>query len=449
MPPPYRPARGTLPLRPSALTPPVLAHDPVTATHAGVTGCLSHLGVHGPQTGASVSPPWCRDGRGQGVTPPRHRAQRPLSAQPALAWAPPVAWPPRARLGAWGLRGWTAREPTPCSTPRQSGGQRMPRRWGVHRRVAAHLGRAPGRPGHPRAPARLPPLSRVPCHLGLGLARRCARPRGWWPLPREAACACAAGVQHGTAPRDGRAGDRLGSLARHASGGMRQPPPARQPLAASGEDVLQARPVGAALAPTRPAALWTPRPRPPRHAGGCQRQHNRRAMQHEGIPPPPQDSPLTARIASGPPPPGLPAGLAPPAPSRRPTRGTPLRHDKGPEQDERPPTSAQRRARSRTGLLVGLGPLCRRRPCRPQGRVFCCEPLVSWPQSVVTAPTDLCARPSVSHTPGRQGDSGATRATWWRPPRHRSPSPTEDGGGMAQPGLDGDRPHGSAPPRSP
>src|SRR5438874_997924 len=45
-------------------------------------------------------------------------------------------------------------------------------------------------------------------------------------------------------------------------------------------------------------------------------------------------------------------------------------------------------------------------------------------------------------------DSGATIATLLRPPSHRSPSATEDGGGIANPGLNGYIQHGSEPPRS-
>src|SRR5512132_2796902 len=45
-------------------------------------------------------------------------------------------------------------------------------------------------------------------------------------------------------------------------------------------------------------------------------------------------------------------------------------------------------------------------------------------------------------------DSGATRATLVRPPRHRSPSATEDGGSIANPGLNRYIQHGSEPPRS-
>ena len=45
-------------------------------------------------------------------------------------------------------------------------------------------------------------------------------------------------------------------------------------------------------------------------------------------------------------------------------------------------------------------------------------------------------------------DSGATIATLLGPPRHRSPSATEDGGGIANPGLNSYIQHGSEPPRS-
>jgi hypothetical protein len=45
-------------------------------------------------------------------------------------------------------------------------------------------------------------------------------------------------------------------------------------------------------------------------------------------------------------------------------------------------------------------------------------------------------------------DGGATIATLLRPPRHRSPSATDNGGGIANPGLNGYIQHGSEPPRS-
>src|SRR5207302_5380948 len=45
-------------------------------------------------------------------------------------------------------------------------------------------------------------------------------------------------------------------------------------------------------------------------------------------------------------------------------------------------------------------------------------------------------------------DGGATIATLVRPPRHRSPRATEDGGGIANPGCNGYIQHGGEPPRS-
>src|SRR5262245_44570561 len=45
-------------------------------------------------------------------------------------------------------------------------------------------------------------------------------------------------------------------------------------------------------------------------------------------------------------------------------------------------------------------------------------------------------------------NSGATIATLVRPPRHRSPRATEDGGGIANPGRNSYIQHGSEPPRS-
>ena len=70
------------------------------------------------------------------------------------------------------------------------------------------------------------------------------------------------------------------------------------------------------------------------------------------------------------------------------------------------------------------------------------------PKSVVTDPTGLCARDSLYHALGMRVDGSATRATVLRPPRHRSPRATEDGGGIANPGCNGDMQHGSAPPRA-
>jgi len=62
--------------------------------------------------------------------------------------------------------------------------------------------------------------------------------------------------------------------------------------------------------------------------------------------------------------------------------------------------------------------------------------------------TGLFARDGLYDALGMRVDSGATLATVWRPPRHRSPSATADGSGMAHPSLHRDRQHGRAPPRS-
>jgi hypothetical protein len=111
------PPRGTLPLRTQALTQHLLDHDQRTATKTGRTLRLSHLGVDVPQTRASVSHHWGRDGCSEGCTQPLHMAQRPLIAQQALDCAPTIAWQLLARLGEVSLRGLTARAPTLCITP--------------------------------------------------------------------------------------------------------------------------------------------------------------------------------------------------------------------------------------------------------------------------------------------------------------------------------------------
>src|SRR5262249_35787857 len=60
----------------------------------------------------------------------------------------------------------------------------------------------------------------------------------------------------------------------------------------------------------------------------------------------------------------------------------------------------------------------------------------------------LFARDGLDHTLGMCVDSSATIATAARPPRHRSPRATEDGSGIANPGLNRYIHHGSEPPRS-
>jgi len=198
-------------------------------------------------------------------------AQRPRIAQQALDFAPTVALQLLARLVEVGLRGVTAREPTPCIKPRQSGGNLMHRLLGVHRLVEEYLCLAPGPPSHPRDPARITPLPLVPFHLGIGLTRRVELTLGVFPLPLYDAFEFASGVKHVKTHRQGLAGDGLGSLALHASGGIRQLHPALKPLASIGDDVLQARPVGDDLAPTLPAAIRSPFACHPRHAAGFDR----------------------------------------------------------------------------------------------------------------------------------------------------------------------------------
>jgi hypothetical protein len=173
---------GTLPLRPPALTSPWLAPAPWTETNAGVPVSLLPLVVDVPPARDRGSPPWCRDGRREGGPQPLPRAQRSLSAPPALDVAPPGAWQRRARLGAVGRRGVTASARPLGSTPCQSGRHRRHALVGVPRLSAAPLGLAPRPPRPARAPARLTPLPRVPCPLGLRLPRRCALPLGALPL---------------------------------------------------------------------------------------------------------------------------------------------------------------------------------------------------------------------------------------------------------------------------
>src|SRR5207302_699285 len=83
-----------------------------------------------------------------------------------------------------------------------------------------------------------------------------------------------------------------------------------------------------------------------------------------------------------------------------------------------------------------------------QGVVFCLQPLVFVPQGVVTDPAGLCARDGLYHALSMHVDRGTTIATVVRPPRHCSPSATEDGGSIANPGLNRYIQHGSEPPRS-
>ena len=98
--------------------------------------------------------------------------------------------------------------------------------------------------------------------------------------------------------------------------------------------------------------------------------------------------------------------------------------------------------------LLGLTELLGFSPRLPQRGVFCLEPLVFVPQGVVTDPTGLCARDGLYHALGMCVDRGATIVTVLRPPRHRSPSATEDGGSIANPGLNRYMQHGSEPPRA-
>ena len=111
-------------------------------------------------------------------------AQRPLIAQQTLDLAPTGALPLLARLVELGLRGLTAREPTRCSKPCQSGFHLMHGLLSVHRLIKAPLCLAPGPPSNTRDPARVTPLPLVPFNLGIGLTRRCELPLGVLPLPR-------------------------------------------------------------------------------------------------------------------------------------------------------------------------------------------------------------------------------------------------------------------------
>jgi hypothetical protein len=118
------------------------------------------------------------------------------------------------------------------------------------------------------------------------------------------------------------------------------------------------------------------------------------------------------------------------------------------QRDARPQPPAHGTARACDGALLGLPQGLGCRPRRPQRLVGCREPLVCVPQGGVTAPAGLGARAGWYHALGMPVDGGATQATWWRPPRHRAPSAPEDGGGMANPGRNRYRQHGSEPPRS-
>jgi hypothetical protein len=80
--------------------------------------------------------------------------------------------------------------------------------------------------------------------------------------------------------------------------------------------------------------------------------------------------------------------------------------------------------------------------------VFCLEPLVVLPQRIVTDFTGLCARDGVDHALGRRVDSGASRGTVVRPPRHRSPSAPEDSGSVAHPHVNRSTHHVCEPARS-
>src|SRR6266851_2217765 len=86
------------------------------------------------------------------------------------------------------------------------------------------------------------------------------------------------------------------------------------------------------------------------------------------------------------------------------------------------------------------------KPGLPKCLVFRLEPLVFLPKGVVTDPAGLFACDRLHYAVGMHVEGGATIAALVRPPRHRAPSPTEDGGGIANPGLNGYIPHGSEPP---
>ena len=96
--------------------------------------------------------------------------------------------------------------------------------------------------------------------------------------------------------------------------------------------------------------------------------------------------------------------------------------------------------------LLGLTEVLGFRPRLPQRGVFCLESLVFLPQGLITEAARLLARDGLDHALGMHVDSGATIATVLRPPRHRAPRATEDGGGIANPGCNGSIQHGSEPP---
>src|SRR5262245_65010071 len=126
---------------------------------------------------------------------------------------------------------------------------------GVPRLIAEPLCLTPGPPSNTRDPAWITPLPPVPFHLGIGLTRRVELPLGLFPLPLYDAFEFTLGVKHVQTHRHGLTGDERSGLTWRAAGGIGQLHPALKPLAPIGNDVLQARPVAAPLAPTLATAI--------------------------------------------------------------------------------------------------------------------------------------------------------------------------------------------------
>src|SRR4029450_12058700 len=155
---------------------------------------------------------------------------RPLIAQQALHFAPPVAVQLLARLVEVGLRGLTAREPPLGLKPTHRGVNLLPRLLGVPRLIEEPLCLVPGPSGHTRDSARITSLPLVPCNLGIGLTRRFELPLGVFPLTLYDAFEFALGVKDIKTHRHCLPGNGLGSLALRASGFIHQPHPALKPL---------------------------------------------------------------------------------------------------------------------------------------------------------------------------------------------------------------------------
>src|SRR5262249_55932151 len=72
-------------------------------------------------------------------------------------------------------------------------------------------------------------------------------------------------------------------------------------------------------------------------------------------------------------------------------------------------------------------------PGLPQVLVFGAKPLMFRPQLLVAEPTGLFVGHGLDHARGVRVDSRMARATLLRPPRYRSPSPTENRRRIANP----------------